>query len=302
MTLERISRSTAPRGAALGVWLSIMLTAAPLPAQTDLVSFYPTAHATIIDPPAADSLHVTCTIEMRGDETPLKLKGWFSLLAPPGQPAWIAAITKAKIRKPIDALTTTPRYGPLPTARVTASATLDWAWIWDRNGDGHADYIAYLQNAQPVLPDPVPDSLPVPERGADGSYALSMVLAHAMIDNAQMIFRHYADADFNGTVDGFVVEEFDSLRPMFVRGWVVGLASKRDGVVDRAWAFRRGITDTARVIAPEPDGSYRVPAVNAAGLQSEPAAARLERGTEILRLINTLIDRCGPKNGAIRRP
>ena len=302
MMLRRRRRPPAARGVVFGLLLPVVLAGAPLGAQSDLVSFYPTAQATIANPPAAESLRVTCGFEIRAGDTPLGVRGWFSLLAPPGQPAWIAAFTKQPIKKPGDALSTTPRYGPLPTARVTSGSTLDWAWIWDRNGDGHADYVAYLQNAHPVLPDPVPDGFPMPVRSADGSYTLTLEFVHAMIENAAMMFRHYADDDFNGSADGAVVEEFDDRRPTFVRGWVAALASKRDGIADHVWAFRRGIADTTRVIAPEGDGTYRLPAIIAQGPQSEPAAERLEHGTAVLQSINALIDRCGPRNGAIRRP
>jgi len=282
----------------------ITLLAPPAGGQSSVLTFHATAQATIDKPPPAESLRIACAREVRADETPVGAKGWFSLLAPPREnAAWIAAFTLRKIGKPGNALSTTPRWTPIPTAKPVPGATLDWAWVWDRNGDGRVDYVAYLQNAQAVLPDPVPDTLPIPGRSAAGRFTLTAPLLYAMIDNTAMVFRHYADDDFDGKVDAVVVEEFDDLRPMFVRGWVVARATACDGVADEAWAFRHAITDTTRVIARGPDGTYRIPAVAAEGEpQSEPAAARFAHANAVLAAINALADRCGPVNGAIRRP
>lgn len=43
-----------------------------------------------------------------------------------------------------------PRWTPIPTAKPVPGATLDRAWVWDRNVDGRVDYVAYLLNAQAV--------------------------------------------------------------------------------------------------------------------------------------------------------
>ena len=298
MMRNRLCSVLAANGVAIAVWMA----AAPAGAQTSLVSFYPTAHATIAGPPAADSMRVTCSERLTAEQSPLRAAVWMSLLAPPGQPAWIVALTTEPIRKPGDALSTTPRYGPLPTAKVFQSSTLDWGWIWDRNGDGRVDYVAFLQNAHPVLPNPVPDTFPVPTRKPDGSYTMTMPLLHAMIDRAQMVFRHYADDDFNGTADGAVVEEFDAQRPMFVRDWVAALSSKRDGAIDEAWAFYGAITDTLRAIAPGADGQFLLPATNETGVATEPANERLAYGARLLGAVNGMIERCGPQRGAVRRP
>lgn len=272
-------------------------------AQSSILTFHATAQRTIDAPPAADSLRIVCTREVRADDTPLGANGWLALLAPPGDSAaWMVAFTPKRIGAAREVITTTPRWSPLPTGKPRASGTLDWAWIWDRSGDGRVDYVAYLQNAHALLPDPVPDSLPLPVRAPDGSVRITAPLAYAMIDHTAMIFRHYADEDFDGRADAFVVEEFDDRRPMFVRGWVVARASHHDGMIDEAWAFRHGITDTTRALAREADGTYRTPAViTGKGPPREPAADRLAHATRVLAAIDALAQRCGPA-GRIRRP
>lgn len=276
----------------------------PLAAQGDALAFHATAQATINAPPAADSLRVACTREVRAGETHIAAQGWFSLLTAPRDSAiWLAAFTLRRITHVRDAIATSPRWSPMPTARPGPNGSLDWAWIWDRNGDGLVDYVAYLQNAHAVLPDPLPDSFPTPTRNADGSFSVTAPLLYAVIDHAAMVFRHYADDDFDGRVDVAVTEEFDSARPMFVRGWVVSRASKLDGVVDEAWAFRHAITDTTRILPREADGSYRIPAISAAdGSGSERASDRLAHGTAILTAINRVNAQCARGPLAIRRP
>ena len=289
--------------ASLALAISTASLTNSLGAQGDALAFHATAQATIATPPSADSMRVLCTREVRANETPLEVNGWFSFVAPPrDSSAWIAVFTRNRVRKVSDVLTTTRLFSPLPTAAPGRSGSLDWAWIWDRNGDGRADYVAYLQNAMGVLPDPLPDSFPAPTREANGRFLLTQPFLYALIDHAAMVFRHYADDDFDGRVDVAVVEEADVDRPMFVRGWVVARASQRDGVVDGAWAFRRTITDTTRVLVREADGSYRIPAIPVGGPSTEDAAGRLAFGTSMLSAINEVGARCSPAPARIRRP
>ena len=283
--------------------LVMMGDARPLHPQSDALAFYSVAEATIAGPPAADSLRVVCTMEVRASDTPIGANGWFSFLAPRSDSsAWIAAFTARRMRRVPDAITTRRLFNPLPTGKPSGSGTLDWAWIWDRNGDGRADYIAYLQNAMGVLPEPLPDSFPAPTRNPDGSFRLTQPFLYALIDAATMVFRHYADDDFDGRVDVAVVEEADLERPMFVRGWVVARSSRHDGVVDHAWAFRHGIHDTTRVLTREADGTYLIPDIPIDGPRTEDAAKRLARGTNLLAAINEVGARCARGPVRIRRP
>jgi len=289
--------------AALLCAFSTLVVTIPLPAQSDALTFHAVAQATITGPPAADSLRVVCAREVRANETPIGVNGWFSFLAPRADSsAWIAAFTRQRVRRVRDVITTKPLYNLGPSAAPTAAATLDWAWVWDRNGDGRADYVAYLQNAMGLLPDPLPDSFPTPTRNPDGTFRIDRDFLFALIDHAAMVFRHYADDDFDGRVDVVMTEEADLDRPMFVRGWVVARASKNDGIVDAAWAFRRGVFDTTRVLTPEPDGSYLVPDIPIGGPRTIDAATRLVHGTNILAAINDVGARCTRGPVRIRRP
>lgn len=283
---------------------------ATLPASdppSGILGFYAVAESVIAHPPEAAALRVACTRRVKGDETHVGATGWFTLLAPADGPAIIAAFTLAELRKPGDAISTTVRFGPLPTAKVTARSSLDWAYVWDRNGDGRVDYAAYLQNAHPVLPDTVPADWPRPEVHPDGRVTVTMALLERMLDHAQMVFRHYADDDFDGTVDAVVVERFSEAWPMFVGDRVVARRAPGEDRASVAWAFRRAITDSSRTLAPDADGVLRIPSIatvpgtaplKGAGRPAMPgtesADERLQHGTRVLRAVDALASRCGP--------
>lgn len=291
-------------------------TPRPLDPPGDLLAFHAVAQAAAAQPPDAASLHVACTQRVGTRDTHVDAAGWWTLLAPEGGRAVIAVFTRDPLTKPGEAISTTVRYGPFPTAKVTPASSLDWAWIWDRDGDGRADYAAYLQNAQAILPDTVPADWPVPVPKPDGRVTVGLKLVEAMIDHAALVFRHYADDDFDGTVDGIVVERFSETFPMFVADFVVARRAPGSARATSAWAFRHAITDTLQLLAPDADGTLRIPAIvpsardtartpgggRPAVVATESADERMAFGTRMLGAVNRLAERCGPVKGAIRRP
>lgn len=288
MTSRDVGPCGAPVRQACAATFIALLGISPLgaqaAAQSDLLSFYAAAQATVESPPPANRLTVRCAQELPSAENVFGATGWVSFLAPPRESsAWIAAFTTGRIRRPGEALSTTVLFSPFPTAKPNASATLDWGYVWDRNGDGRVDYIAYLQNSLAILPDPLPDSFPTPTRTADGKFEMSTPFLHALIDHAAMVFRHYADDDFDGRVDGAVYEDFDDTRPLFVRRRIVARASGVDGAADQAWAFRRGITDTLEVVTVK-------------------TKAWFARGTSLMEAITEIHALCEPGRAPIRRP
>jgi hypothetical protein len=275
-----------------------LLALAPLPVsgQRDLRSFYAVARDRAAAPPNASSLKVVCERELKGDGVPAAYRGLRLSLLSAGSPRiLLAAFSRKRLGDPQQAISLTVRYGPLPTARPKAGGTLDWGYLSDRNGDGRVDYLVYLQNAHPVLPDPLPADFPAVERGPQGQIRASLPLLHAMIDQAQMVFRHYADDDFDGSADGMVVEEFDAERPVFVRDWIVLRASVPGGELDQAWAFRNNLTDTLRVL-PRGEAGYEVRTIDPEE-PAVPAVVMLQRASERLAVINAVVEQCriGPE-------
>lgn len=288
--------SPAFRPVALALVAALAGAAAAQEATSDLVAFHPVASLAATRPANEKDLKVRCEVQL-DDRAPAGYRGlWLSFLGTETDRVTIAAFTRSPIKVPSDTISLRTRFNPLPTALVTSAATLDWTYVYDRNRDGRVDYLVYLQNAHAVLPEPVPADFPRPQVLADGRLRLSKELAYAMIDHAQMVFRHYADDDFDGSVDGVVVEEFDPERPMFVRGYVAYLR-ERGSTPERAWAFRRGITESTRAIAGGPGAEVQLPTVEAG--VTEPASARLAHGTRVLGLINDGLARCPAASRAL---
>jgi hypothetical protein len=271
---------------------ALVSTASALEAQRDLLGFFPVASARAARPFGQTGLTVVCQAELKGAAVPGPYRGlWLSLLGDQPGVIRLAAFTRAKIRDPRQVISLSMRYAPLPTAMPGPAGTLDWGYVYDRNGDGRVDYLAYLQNAHPVLPDPVPADFPAAERNPDGSIRATKALLYAMIELGQMVFRHFADDDFDGRVDGMVVEEFDRERPMFVRDWLVYRAGTPGAGIDQAWAFRNSIRDTIRVLQRNETG-YLMPSIDPDAPWT-PVGQYLDLVTERIGVINGAVARCG---------
>lgn len=262
-------------------------------ASPDFVAFYPIAIGAAARPENEKDLRVLCEARLDGRAPPDYAGRWLSFLSSRTD-FMLAAITKAQIKAPADVISLRPRFAPLPTALVTPASTLDWMYLYDRNGDGRVDYLVYLQNAHAVLPDPVPTDFPTPQLLVDGRIRVSKELAYAMIDHAQLVFRHYADDNFDGIVDAVVVEEFDKERPMFVSGYVAYSVARGD-TAPRAWAFRNDISKGTRELTAGAGQVILLPTAEPGVL--EPASARLAQGSRLLDLINRTLEGC---SGAVR--
>jgi hypothetical protein len=223
---------------------------------------------------------------------------WVSFIGTAPSRVLLFAFTKERFASPSEVVTLRPRYNPLPTARFSKSATLDWGYVHDRDADGRVDYVAYLQNAHAVLPDPLPEGFPTARPGPDGTVKnVSKELLYAVVDSAQMVFRHYADDDRDGKFDAMVIEEFDPDRPMFVKDWVVYRPSKPGGPIDEAWAFRGDIRARRRAVERGPEG-YLLPA-EATGERRAPVEGQLAAASRWLQVVNHALERCRARNPSL---
>lgn len=275
-----------------------MLAAGPSSAfaQRALLDFYPVARDRAASPPEETALKVVCEKELTGDAVPEPYRKLRLTLVSAGTPRVLLAVfSRKRLGDLKEAISLHVRYDPLPTALPRPSGSYDWGYLYDRNGDGRVDYLVYLQNAHPVLPDSIPADFPTVEPAPEGRYRISLPLLHQMIDLGQMVFRHYADDNFDGRVDGVVMEEFDKVRPMFVRDWLLFRRSQPDGAVDQGWAFRHAPADTTRVLD-RGAGGYQV-ASPVAGESPTPVLAVFDRATERLAVINAVLGQCriGPE-------
>jgi hypothetical protein len=281
--------------ALLAALLSPAAAEEPARKPPGILDFYATARAAAASPVDEKALVVLCQEAPAAEARKGYESLWISFIGTAPSRVLLFAFTKERFASPSEVVTLRPRYNPMPTARFSKSATLDWGYVYDRDADGRVDYVAYLQNAHAVLPDPLPEGFPTARPGPDGTVKnVSKELLYAVLDSAQMVFRHYADDDRDGKFDAMVIEEFDPDRPMFVKDWVVYRPSKPGGPIDEAWAFRGDIRERRGVVERGPDG-YLLPA-EATGEKRTPVEGQLAAASRWLQVVNHALERCRARN------
>jgi hypothetical protein len=302
--------------------LVVICGAVPVSAQSNVISFFPVASSEAANPPPLDSLVILCQhkVEYQGS------KGWLSLAGRRG--GEVLVVVDGRVEKLSEAISFVPVGTAFPpTARPEPKGTLDWGFVWDRNGDGRADYMAYLDGALFLLPDTVPADFPVfvrgpsalggpggtdyfgwpekplpanrEERAKDFPRSLGGAGVQVFIHrdavpylerSVRMVYYHYADDNFDGRVEGVVVPERDSERPLFVGRRTVFRSTRGDGSVDQAWSFRSSISDTLSLPKPTAGGFVWWPTWSAGPMSvTEP----FERGAMLLTLTNSAVKGCG---------
>lgn len=163
-----------------------------------------------LDPPPEGRLELMCDGAGAAGDDPLP---HVSFAGFDGRTASIAVLTAAR---PADLARTVwlrPRFVPAEErARVAAEwpeLTLDWGWVYDRNGDGRIDWFAFVIGPAPVLPPGMTD--PPDLRGMITKAELMLLLEHQAYR-----FWNVIDSDFDGAPDAMLVPARDA------EGWVEG--------------------------------------------------------------------------------
>lgn len=259
---------------------------ATLPAG-DLLSFYPRAPS-FAPAPELERYGIECSVPIQG--------GWFTLAVRDDGREALFVLTA----KPVTSLARTVSFGGEP------GKTLDWGFVYDRNGDGWADYVALLDGAMPVgtpeLLAAVPKR-PMPAVTAEGgSYRLTREEAQLQLASVRLAFVHYVDDDFDGKTDALV----SSLQDPDHWGWLYRRAVLRSRdhsqAVDEEWTFVHHIAAREGPIPRAPDGSF----VWLGGIGGE-ASLELSRGKRLDRLswafelVNAGLRGCRIPSGALPR-
>jgi hypothetical protein len=250
-----------------------------------VVSFYPIASSLTQSPPPIDRFAKVC--ERTTDSLVL------SIWAAKGGTARLAVFTPRPITKlakvvSLQVLYTAPPRGSgamsVPTARPGPDASLDWAYVFDRNGDGAIDYIASLVAARPVEGESFPADYPT------GTQPIGFKEYELFIRSGRLVFTHYADDNFDGTVDAIVAPLPDPDRPAWVRAYGVLRSSHFDGAVDDEWAFAQDIAARSGDV-PRVGTGYEM--VDAEPPRVLEGSEWLAKGTALLGRINEAVRTCG---------
>lgn len=185
----------------------------------------------------------------------------------------IAAVTLAPIKNLQKELDLTVEFhGPKPyIGEVTT-----WGYIFDRNGDGKIDYLALVSGAAAVEDSTITDDFP-----GFGS-PMNKKQFGQYIGHCQILFNHWADDNFDGTIDAVVHYDMDPIRNWMKRHLVIR-STAFDGNFDDVWAFRGKITSTHEIT---PFTKTEVPFYELGSNESTFTKKMMDQTSGILQLIN----------------
>lgn len=243
-------------------------------AQGDIISFYPRAFGRTQTPPDRAVLRVARQVQIHDRYVTFvgvdPLLGAIVGLDP--HKVLLAAITPKPLLNPNQTLYLKTVFNPMPTA----GPVQDWGYVFDRNGDGKIDYVAWLVGAGPVKQKDFPANYP--KRGQ----RLTLDQLGVALESSRLIFEHWADDNFEGRLSGIVFEAADPERD-WVEGWTVVRSSHFDGVLDECWHFRESIE--TRMVACEHSGDgYRTRRLRIFG--NTFGRNDLAKKSDILRMLN----------------
>lgn len=199
------------------------------PGEENILTFYNKAEARIQSPPDESYLKVICRKKI--DNLYVTFVGWET-----GK-VLLAAITQKKLKKPDKDILLKVRFMGLqepPFAVPTAGNIVDWAYVYDRNGDGKIDYISYLVGPMPF--EQKGFSADYPKRGEP----VNLDELKIFLDSSRLLFNHFADDNHNGNVDAVVFETIDPERD-WVDGRMVLRSSDSEDELDEGWLFKEDI-------------------------------------------------------------
>ena len=114
--------------------------------------------------------------------------------------------------------------------RPTMGKVKTWGYIYDRNGDGKIDYLALASGAVAVKGNDFPDNYP-----RRGDYYTKDQLEY-FIGHCKLIFNHWADDNYDGSVDAVIHIEMDSTRD-WVERHIVARSRTFNRTFDDVWGF-----------------------------------------------------------------
>ena len=208
----------------------------------DLLSFYPRAPSALEASPELARYGIECSVPIEG--------GYFTLAMRDDKHEALFVFTE----KPVTNLEKVISFGGDPTK------SLNWGFAYDRNGDGWADYIAFLDGAMPVATPEVLALIPkrpMPELGPEGySYSVPGAEIQLQLLNVRLVFVHYVDDGFDGKTDAIVT----SLQDPDHWGWVYRRAVLRSSdhsqTIDEHWTFVKDIAAKEGPIPRGPDDDF----------------------------------------------
>jgi len=176
------------------------------------------------DPPSESNLTMMCQVRTDSGEEPEQ--SFASVLSIDGEKALLIAFSSHKLERPWETMTFRPVLVFTGQSHPTDQGTADWAFVFDRNGDGQIDLFSYL-----VGPMTMPSGI-------------------------GMLFWHMFDDNFDGDHDSVVVGTFDR-KSKKVDGWAIVGDSDYDGEYDSC-AWRQSLMNGTSGPCEKTDNGFEV--------------------------------------------
>jgi hypothetical protein len=192
----------------------------------DFIAFYPRVPSVLDTKPDLSRYVIECS-EASG-------RGYFSLALRDDGKSALYVLTAGRVTDLSRAI----------GLEIDGRGSLDWGFVYDRNGDGWADYFAFFLGLNPIetpdIPAQVPKRGPTPEAAGkedDPAAFATQEELKLMRARLKLVFIHYADDDFDGGVDALVSALQDPDRWGWVYRRAVVRSRSHSQVADEDWTF-----------------------------------------------------------------
>ena len=256
-------------------------------AEPSIINSYPTYDALTQSPPKMENLSIMCNKQSSSGR-------YVTFVGDSDEKALLVVFTDKTVRDLSKVITLKVVFVResgeklySPSARVGPDATLDWAYVFDRNGDGRVDYLAFFYAAIPIKPENFPADYP-----KVGEKLRSFDQFKLLLTQSRMVFTHYADDNFDGSTDAVVAPIIEPERYPWVEKFGVIRSSKFNVIVDDTWTFKKEIARKSGTVVLE-NNKYVVQ--NAPNNPLQTGEELFAFGTRIMKRINDHVEMCGLK-------
>ena len=259
-----------PVGIAFGVFTMVRTGVAQ---PGNIVDFYPHADSVCQFPQSDRELTVICQKKISQRYiTLIGMKGDSRIL--------LAAVTLKPLTDVQKSISLTVDFDGI---RPNPGKVSTWGYVYDRNGDGRIDYMALVGGAAAYKSADFPDDFPLREK------LLSLKQIDYYVGHCKTVFNHWADDNFDGTLDAAIHIDMDPQRD-WVERQIVVRSTGFDGKYDEVWSFREKMGDVRDSV------KHTTASVEYHPIGKPPdsiSLAAFADKTRILHIINAAAKECG---------